>query len=159
MHSDIRRTLLFLIKDDHIVLAMKKRGFGAGKWNGIGGKLDKGESVEQALIRECQEEIRVTPTHYEKVAELDFVQDASSDPWHMFVYAYLCRNWEGDPTETEEMAPKWFSIDHIPYAHMWDDDEYWLPLVIAGNKVTASFTFDENDRMLSQDIKTVGQFD
>lgn len=60
-HQDIRRTLLFLIKDDHVLLAMKKRGFGAGNWNGVGGKIEAGESIEQALVRECQEEIGVTP--------------------------------------------------------------------------------------------------
>jgi mutator protein MutT len=159
MHNDIRRTLLFLIKDDQILLAMKKRGFGAGKWNGVGGKLDEGETVEQALVRECQEEINVAPTQYEKVAELDFVQDADSNPWHMYVYAYTCRDWEGEPEETEEMAPKWYPLNQIPYADMWDDDEHWLPLVLAGDKVTGTFTFDENDRMLSYEIKTVGKFD
>jgi 8-oxo-dGTP pyrophosphatase MutT (NUDIX family) len=82
-HPDIRRTLLFLITEDKILLAMKKRGFGTGKWNGVGGKIESGESLEAALVRECQEEIGVTPTSWRPVAELDFVQDSTTDPWHM----------------------------------------------------------------------------
>lgn len=154
-HPDIRRTLLFLRRDNEILLAMKKRGFGAGRWNGVGGKLEKGESVEQALVRECQEEIAVTPTKFWQVAELDFVQDAQTDdPWHMYVYAYLCDKWQGQPSETEEMAPQWFALDDIPYTSMWQDDEYWLPQVLAGQKVTGLFTFDASDQLVNHAVQT-----
>lgn len=155
-HPDIRRTLLLLRRDDQILLAMKKRGFGAGKWNGVGGKLEPGETVVQAMIRETEEEINVTPTSYHQVAELDFIQDADSDdPWHMYVYAYVADAWQGEPTESEEMAPQWYSIDQIPYKDMWDDDEFWMPRVIAGEKLTGRFIFDSNDRLTEHTIKTV----
>lgn len=151
-HPDIRRTLLFLLKDNQILLAMKKRGFGAGKWNGVGGKIEADETIEQALIRECQEEIGVTPTEWKQVAELDFVQDVKSDPWHMYVHAYISESWEGEPAESEEMRPEWFAIDAIPYEKMWDDDIYWLPKVLDGQLIYGEFTFDENDKMLSHNI-------
>lgn len=154
-HPDIRRTLLFLRKGDQILLAMKKRGFGAGKWNGVGGKIEAGETLHDALVRECQEEIGVTPIDWKQVAELDFVQDATTDPWHMYVHAYISENWEGDPVESEEMRPEWFTISDIPYKDMWDDDEFWLPKVLAGELVYGEFTFDENDKMTSHDIRQV----
>lgn len=155
-HSDIRRTLLFLQRDGELLLAMKKRGFGMGKWNGVGGKLEPGETVEQALIRETEEEIGVTPTNFWPVAELDFVQDAETDdPWHMYVYAYLCDEWQGEPSESEEMAPKWYGLDAIPYGEMWQDDEYWLPQVLAGQNVIGRFTFDHEDKLLTHAVKPV----
>lgn len=152
-HPDIRRTLLFLRRDNEILLAMKKRGFGEGLYNGVGGKLEVGETIEQALLRETREEIGVVPMNYTKVAELDFIQDAQTDdPWHMYVYAYLCDEWQGEPAESEEMAPKWFALEDIPYSEMWQDDEFWLPMVLTGDKVTGMFTFDENDKLLSHSV-------
>ena len=52
-------TLCLLKKDNSILLAMKKRGFGSGKYNGIGGKIEKGETPDEAMIRETKEEIKV----------------------------------------------------------------------------------------------------
>ena len=157
-HPDIRRTLLLLVKDDQILLAMKKRGFGAGKWNGVGGKIEQGESVEDALVRECQEEIGVTPTSWDKVAELDFVQDATNEPWHMYVHAYISHEWEGEPAESEEMRPEWYKIAEIPYKDMWDDDIFWLERALTGEKLYGKFTFDENDKMLSHTITAIESF-
>jgi 8-oxo-dGTP pyrophosphatase MutT (NUDIX family) len=158
--SDIRRTLLFLHEGDNILLAMKKRGFGANRWNGVGGKLEAGETIEQALIRETQEEIFVTPIDYVKVAELDFYgkDPETNEPWQMFVYAYLCTKWEGEPTESEEMKPEWYKKNSIPYDDMWQDDEHWLPQVLEGKKIQATFYFDEKDDLKSYDIKEVLQW-
>ena len=151
-HPDIRRTLLFLRRGNEILLAKKKRGFGEGLWNGTGGKLEAGESVVDALVRETREEIGVIPMHYFQVAELDFVQDAETDPWHMYVYAYFCDEWEGEPVETEEMAPAWFKLEEIPYADMWEDDRHWLPQALSGEKVTGMFSFDENNKLISHNV-------
>lgn len=151
-HPDIRRTLLFLRRDDEILIAMKKRGFGAGLWNGVGGKIEAGESVTDALSRETREEIGVIPMNYWQVAELDFIQDAETEPWHMYVYAYLCDEWQGDPSESEEMSPEWFNIADIPYDQMWEDDRHWLPQVLAGEKVTGMFTFDADDKLISHSV-------
>lgn len=154
---DIKRTLLFLRRDNEILLAMKKRGFGAGKWNGVGGKLEPSETIEHALVRESREEISVVPMRYEHVAELDFIQDADTqNPWHMYVYAYICTEWQGEPCESDEMAPQWYSLDEIPYDAMWDDDRYWLPQVLAGERVTGTFTFDADDRMVTHDVQLIG---
>lgn len=138
-------TLLFLLKDDHILLAMKKRGFGAGRWNGVGGKIEAGESVEQAAIRECQEEIGVTPGKLERVANLTFTFDGeTSDIW---THTFIARDWQGEPIETEEMAPQWFAVADIPYESMWEDDKHWLPHVLDGKKVVATFLFNSDDTM------------
>lgn len=155
-HPDIRRTLLLLRSGDELLLAMKKRGFGAGKWNGVGGKIEPGESLEDALVRECVEEIGVTPTNWHAVGELDFIQDADTDdPWHMFVHAYIADVWEGEPSESEEMRPQWFHVEDIPYGDMWGDDEFWLPYVLDDKKVVGTFTFDIDDKLLTHEVEVV----
>ena len=150
-------TLIFLIRGDgderEILLATKKRGFGEGYWNGAGGKVEPGETVEEALIRETQEEIGITPTVYSKVAEHDFRMDADTDtPWHMYVHAYIATNWDGEPTESEEMAPQWFKISDIPYTKMWQDDPLWLPQVLAGQKVVARYQFAQDHTLVTHDV-------
>lgn len=151
-------TLLFLRKDDEILLAMKKRGFGMNRYNGVGGKIEPNETEVDAMIRECQEEIGVTPTNFWKVAEHDFVQEESGEHWRMIVHAYMCDAWDGTPIETDEMAPEWFRIADIPYDNMWQDDKFWLPQVLAGQKIFGKFTFDEQENVPTHDVKQVEEF-
>lgn len=144
-------TLLFLLRDDQVLLAMKKRGFGAGRWNGVGGKVEPGETLEAAAIRECQEEIEVTPKNLEKVGYHEFVfPDGTAD---MYVHIFVTREWEGEPAETEEMRPQWHPIIAIPYAEMWQDDVFWLPAVLLGHKLQGRFIFDKDENMLDAQLK------
>lgn len=148
-------TLLFLKQGDEILLAMKKRGFGAGRFNGVGGKIDQDETVEQALVRECQEEIGVTPKRYWQIAEHDFSQPEGEKAYRMYTHVFFCNEWEGEPVETEEMKPEWFRVTEIPYDTMWPDDILWLPRVLGGEKIFSTFTFDKDDAILTHHIKTV----
>lgn len=149
-------TLLYLIRGNDILLAMKKRGFGAGRWNGVGGKVEPGESIEQALVRESREEVGITPTHYWQVADIRFI-DQEDQP-EMQVATYFCDQWDGEPAESEEMAPQWFEKSSIPYSDCWPDDQYWMPLVLEGKLLRASFAFDRNDVLLHQEIEEVKGF-
>lgn len=143
-------TLIFLLKDGQILLAMKKRGFGANRWNGAGGKIEPGESIGQGLVRECQEEINVTPLLYEKVAICDFLFPGGVPSMRM--HAFICTEWDGEPSESEEMAPQWFDIGDIPYDDMWQDDRYWLPMILEGKRLHARFTFDEEENLIDSKI-------
>lgn len=150
-------TLLFLIKREgetitNICLAMKKRGFGAGRYNGTGGKVEAGESIEDATIRETQEEIGVTVSNIKKCAELEFTFAEKAD-WNQMVHVYFAEEWIGEPVESEEMNPKWFAVADIPYDDMWPDDKYWLPEALSGRYVDGAFTFGQNDSILKQEIK------
>ncbi|MDB5166169.1 MAG: 7,8-dihydro-8-oxoguanine triphosphatase [Candidatus Saccharibacteria bacterium] len=147
------RTLTLFLRDDEILLAMKKRGFGAGYYNGPGGKLESGETLEQAMVRECQEEISLTPKNWEKVAICDF--EFPDHEQNMQLHVFVCRQWEGEPAESEEMAPEWFNIKEIPYDKMWHDDIVWFPSVIAGSKLLGRFIFNGDERMLSAELNFV----
>ena len=146
-------SLVFLQRDDEILLAMKKRGFGKGLWNGVGGKIDPGETIEQAAVRECQEEINVTPLDLAKVAIHTFT--FPDDKPNMIGHVFITDKWEGEPAETDEMAPQWFKKSEIPYSGMWDDDIFWLPAVLEGRKLITAFSFDENEKMTSAHIDIV----
>jgi len=144
-------------KDKEILLAMKKRGFGVGKWNGVGGKIDfeKGDkNVIDAAIRETEEEIGVQVKELEKVAILNFTFPYNR-AWDQTVHVFLAQNWEKEPVESEEMAPRWFKIHEIPYDKMWDDDKVWLPNILEGKKLKADFIFKEGEILSSQNIEII----
>lgn len=146
-------TVLFLRRGDEILLAMKKRGFGAGKWNGVGGKADPGEDEYQAAIRECQEEIGVTPHNPKLIGKIKFY-DISEPTFGHHAHIFTATEWEGEPAETEEMRPEWFKITDIPYQQMWQGDEHWMPLVLQGTLFEGTITAD-GENLASYDIKKV----
>lgn len=119
---------------------MKKEGFGAGKWNGAGGKLNLGESPEAAARRETKEEFVVDPTDVSPVGTLEFRWLGRPAADHL-VHVFIVRAWSGTPTETSEMRPQWFPVSEIPYDTMWPADPYWLPTVLNGKNVQAYFTY------------------
>jgi len=139
-------TVMLFMRDGEILLAMKKRGFGVGKWNGVGGKPSPGEDIFDTAIRESQEEIGVTPIDPKKVAVLSYHFPDKKD-WGQQVHIFMATRWEGEPVETEEMNPKWFKLKDIPYKEMWSDDEVWLPKVLSGALLEGSFMFAEDENI------------
>lgn len=154
-------TLAFLIKKSQgkitdICLAMKKCGFGIGRWNGVGGKVgDKQkETIVEAAAREAKEEIGIDIVDFYKVAELTFYF-VNNSAWNQLVHAYFVESWNGEPVESEEMSPKWFSVKEIPFQKMWPDDEFWLPEVLKGGLLKAAFKFGENDVILEKKVNII----
>lgn len=146
-------TILFLRRDGEILLAMKKRGFGAGKWNGVGGKVEQGETILEAVIRECQEEIGVTPLKPKFIGKIKFYE--KSDPeFCNNASIFVTTSWRGEPRESEEMRPQWFSEVQIPYDQMWTNDYLWIPLMLANKPFAGSVTLD-GEQIVYHDIKEV----
>lgn len=153
--KEIQTVLVLLIKDDQILLGKKKRGFGAGKWNGPGGKVEPNETIEQALIRETQEEVGLTPILYESRGTIEFLEFFKGEKIKTIFYLFVCNKWKGDLTESDELEPRWFPVDEIPYKLMFEDDKYWMPLVLEGKEIKAFFEFDENWNIVRKEINSI----
>ena len=131
---DDHATLCFVIRRGEILLIRKKRGLGAGKINGPGGKLEPGESALECAVRETQEELGVTPVDVELAVRRGFG---------------LVEVARGEPIETDEAIPRWTGVDEVPYHEMWADDVLWFPHLFAHRQFAGRFLFDsETDAML-----------
>lgn len=147
-------TLIFLLRGDppqEILLGLKKKGLGAGKWNGFGGKVEPNESIERAAARELHEEcgIEVAAQDLHRVARIEFYFPHKPE-WDQVVHAFIAKEWRGEPSESREMMPRWFATNAIPYDTMWADDKEWLPLVLQGKRVDARFTFMADNETVSE---------
>lgn len=146
-------TLCLIHTDTHILLGRKKRGFGEGKWNGLGGKVEKGEDIESAVRREVLEEAGIHIPTIEKVGVVHFEYDGN--PEIMESHIFRAKEFEGNLSESEEMEPKWFAFDEIPFEHMWQDDKFWVPLFLKGVKFKGKFSFDLENRLVSGGVEEV----
>ena len=146
-------TLCIVHQGDKVLLGMKKRGFGTGRWNGFGGKLHEGEIMEEAAIREMKEESGVDMKEFEKVGIMEFKNYGFDDFFE--VHIFKVKSFIGEVIETEEMKPQWFNISEIPYKDMWPDDTYWFPLFLTDKKFKGKFVFGENDVVLEKELNEV----
>lgn len=147
-----RATLLFVVRDERILLIHKKRGLGAGKVNGPGGRLTPGEQPVDGAIREVREELGVTVGNVEQMGELSF---QFTDGHSIHCYVFRAGNVSGPPQVTDEATPFWVRLSEIPYEQMWDDDRLWLPLMLQGRRFQGRVLFD-GERMVGHEIVTVG---
>ena len=143
-------TLLLTIKNDQILLMRKKRGLGAGKINGPGGKIEPGETIKECIIRETQEELCITPINPVFIGENLF---QFTDGYSIHVHTFIASDYTGEPAETDEAIPLWFSLDNIPYDEMWEDDKYWVPLALQRQTFVGRYLFD-NDNMLDYSLES-----
>lgn len=142
-------TLAMVREGDRVLLGMKKRGFGEGRWNGFGGKVKEGESIEEAMVRELKEESGLNASAYESAGVLEFFFPNGLE---IEVHVFSVHSCEGRVCETEEMAPRWFSLSEIPFDSMWPDDQYWFPLFLNSKIFSGKFWFDEQANIVSHEL-------
>lgn len=147
-------TLVYLLRDGQVCLGFKKRGFGAGWWNGFGGKVRSGEYVRASAVRELQEEcgVRVAPEALLDAGELrfTFLADAGKT---IHVRLFRVEQFDGEPIETEEMRPAWFTPETLPYDEMWSDDRVWMPRFLKGEIIRGWFQFNANNQHVAYELE------
>lgn len=144
----------YLVKDNEVILGLRKKvslGLGENLIAGIGGKIGdeeglEDETPEEALKREVKEEIKVEITKFRKMGRVKFIFP-HKPKWNQDVLVYVVDEWEGEPKETDPIKPMIYGINQIPFDQMWDDNKYWVPLVLKGEQVNAIFLFDENTKV------------
>ncbi len=139
---------------NEVLLGYKKNGFGAGKYTGIGGKVEEGETIVSAAVRELEEEtgIRAVEEALHYVGHLTFLFP-SKPAWSQVVHVFRLTVWEGEPAESNEIKPAWFRVDQLPLSQMWQDAAHWLPLILAGESVRMRFVFEDDNETVREVFK------
>lgn len=151
----IPRTLMFLRKENTVLLGKKLRGVGAGNLVGVGGTVEKGETFEDAAIRETYEEIGVKVKDIKLICHLFYYHVPYKGSYiEQEVKAYEAWEWTGRIRRTPEIIPQWFSLAKIPLDKMWDDDYYWLLPALNGKRLVASLLFDKNAKVIESHLVT-----
>ena len=141
-----------------VLLGHKKTGLGQGKVVGLGGHLEPGESAAEAAAREVKEEsgLTVPPSALTEAAHVTFLFPARP-AWSMEVAVFTAADWAGQPAETDEIRPQWFPVAALPFDRMWDDAPRWLPRVLAGERLRATFTYaDDNQTVAAESVTALG---
>lgn len=146
-------TLVLVVQPGRVLLGLKKRGFGQGKWIGFGGKVEPGETIEAAARRELHEESGLTVDALEKIGNIKF--EFIGETELLDVHIFRTDSYYGVPEESEEMRPQWFEQDEIPFNQMWADDVQWFPLMFQKKKFVGYFKFQGHESIIEQKLEVV----
>jgi 8-oxo-dGTP diphosphatase len=128
--------------EPEVLLGYKKTGLGTGKIVALGGHIEGRETAAQAAAREVKEEsgVAVAADSLRAAAHITFLFP-TRPAWDMTVEVFISDNWSGEPAETDEIRPEWFPVAALPFDRMWDDGRHWVPRVLAGERLRATFRY------------------
>lgn len=164
----INSTLCYIYQSDYILMMYrnrKKNDLNAGKWVGIGGKFEPGETADEAMLRENREETGLTPEHYDFLGVIEFRNDAYEDE-DMYLYRADISTCEMGaefliPGTSEPVTGRhadipcdegdlaWVRCGDILKLNLWEGDRYFLKPMQAGeNNINIRLVYS-GDTLLS----------
>lgn len=133
-----------------VLLGRKKNGLGAGRIVGPGGKVEAGEGIAQAAIRELYEEVGLVAMTggLEMVATISY-PFLSRPHLSQRSFAFVLREFEGTVQDSDELSAQWWPVSALPLDDMWPDAKLWLPQALGGNFQSATITIGDDDDVVS----------
>lgn len=111
----------------------------AGKWNGLGGKLEPGESPEECAVREVCEESGLRIVRPELRGVLTFPAFRAGEDWYAFVFT--ARTFTGELTDSPEGVLAWIDDDRLLSLTLWEGDRIFLPWLAGERFFSGKFSY------------------
>jgi 8-oxo-dGTP diphosphatase len=137
-------TLCYVKKDGHTLMVhriKKQNDMHQGKWNGLGGKLEMGESPEECAVREIKEEAGLQVNHPVFKGFLTFPAFDGFEDW--YVYVFVIREFEGQLIDSSEGDLRWISDDRLLELNLWEGDKLFLPWLEQPGIFSGKFIYDQ----------------
>lgn len=129
---------------------VKKAGdIHAGKWNGLGGKLEPGETPEECAVREIREESGLIARRLELKGILSFPGFANDEDWYAFVF--VVPEFEGQISESQEGYLQWIKSTEIYDLNLWEGDRVFLPWLDQPGLFSGKFVY-KNGRLVDHSV-------
>jgi 8-oxo-dGTP diphosphatase len=135
-------TLCYVRKNGRTLMlhrVKKKNDVHEGKWNGLGGKFEPGESPEECVIREIREEAGLKLRRPRLKGVLTFPDFAQGDDWYVFVFT--ASNFSGRLIDSPEGELKWIPDAELPALNLWEGDRVFLPLLERRGHFSGKFQY------------------
>ncbi|MDD2908019.1 MAG: 8-oxo-dGTP diphosphatase [Candidatus Gracilibacteria bacterium] len=145
-------TLCYLKKDSKTLMlhrVKKENDTHEGKWNGVGGKFELGETPEECAIREIKEETGLIAKNPILKGILTFPNFAAGEDWYVFVYEFY--EFSGEIIESNEGNLEWVNDENILSLNLWEGDKHFLKWIQEGRFFSGKFIY-ENKKLVSHEV-------
>ena len=137
-------TLCYVKKDNKTLMMhriKKQNDIHEGKWNGLGGKFEQGETPEECVIREIYEEAGLKIKNPELKGFITFPKFARGEDWYVFVF--IAREFTGELIDSNEGRLEWIDDDKLLTLNLWDGDEIFMKWLDGQKKFSAKFNYED----------------
>jgi 8-oxo-dGTP diphosphatase len=144
-------TLCYLKRDGHTLMVYRNKkanDIHKGKWNGLGGKFEAGESPEECVHREILEESGLSIRN-PKLCGLLMFPNFKGEDWYVFVFT--ANDFTGELIESPEGRLEWIPDDQLLDLNLWESDHTFMPWIGAGKFFSAKFIYD-GEKMQSYEV-------
>lgn len=145
-------TLCYVQKDDHTLMLYrnkKENDYHEGKWNGLGGKFELGESPEDCAVREVKEEAGLNTLSLKMKGFISFPLFDGKDDWHVFLF--VIDKFEGELIDSPEGELEWIPNEKLTEINLWEGDKYFIPWLFEEKFFSAKFIYD-NGEYISHEV-------
>jgi len=127
----------------------KQNDYHEGKWNGLGGKLEQGESPEDCAIREIKEESGLTVKSVKMKGFITFPLFDGNDDWYVFLFT--ADDFEGKLIDSPEGHLEWIPNEKLTEINLWEGDKIFIPWLFEDKFFSAKFIY-KNGRYLNHSV-------